>query len=199
MNKPNHRLKGKIRDKVKQVILIEGTPEVLYNIKKHKIAIIKFNNKSYRLDIPTELINELKKLKTIDIIESTRTAKSFKPIPIQGLGHRTTTRAVNGNSHITVGGADENQLIERVQIIRDYLTSLGITTTERCHWVCSTDKAKISNEYSYPHKLTDTPDLNKDTLKTIETKASEKKEMSAHTKSLRDINLKIIKDQEKNL
>ncbi len=191
MSKINHKLKGRIRDKVKQVILIEGIPEVLYTIRKHKVAVIKFNNKSYILDIPTDLMNELKKLQTIKVSESTRSSKQFKPLIIPGLGNRTTTKAVNGNTHITIGGADEEQLTERIQIIRDYLTSLGIDNTERCHWTCTVDKAKPDTDYSYPHKL---PDTNELTIQTIEKKVSEKKEMSSHTKHLRDIHMKLIEE-----
>ena len=199
MNKINHKLKGRIRDKVKQVILIEGIPEVLYRIRESKVVVIKFKGKSYRLDIlPNDLVYELKKLKTIEVKSSTRKSKVFKPLLIPGLGHRTTIRAVNGNTHITIGGIDENQLTERIQKIRDHLISLGITTTERCHWVCSTDKAKPNTDYSYPHKLSDTPDLNDTTLNTIKEKVKEKEtkktEMSPHTKSLRDIALKSIKE-----
>lgn len=171
MTKEAHHLKGRIRDKVKQVILIDGIPEILYNIRTSRVAVIKFNNKSYRLDIPTDLVNELKKLQTIEVTESTRSSKTFKPIVIPGIGHRTTFKAVNGNTHVTVGGRDENQLSERIQIVRDYLVSLGITTTERCHWVCSTDKAKDKEK---PENV-----------------------MSDHTKSLRELHLKLIKDQEK--
>lgn len=209
MNKATNSLRGRIRDKVKQVILIEGIPDVLYKIREHKVAVIKFNNKSYRLDVPDDLIKELKKLSTIEIKVSTRSSKQFKPIVIPGLGHRTTIRAVNGNTHITIGAADENQLSERIQIIREYLISLGITTTERCHWVCSTNKAKPNTDYSYPHKLPGEqrvpnwyastvasafPDKNKSTIETIEKKVDEKKEMSKHTKSLREIALKTIKE-----
>lgn len=194
MSKINNILKGRIRDSVKQVILIEGIPEILYKIREHKVAVIKFNNKSYRLDIPDDLIKELKKLSTIEIKASTRNAKSFKPILIPGIGHRTTIRAVNGNTHITVGGADETQLSERIQLVKEYLTQLGINSIERCHWVCSTDKAKLNINYSYPHNRTWNESVDNTTLKTIEEKVSEKKEMSSHTKLLRDIALKTIKE-----
>ncbi len=219
MSKQSNSLKGRVRDKVKQVILIEGIPKVLYRIRESKVVVIKFNNKSYRLDIPTELMNELKKLQTIEVSESTRKSKSFKPIVIPGLGHRTTVRAVNGNTHITIGGADENQLSERIQIIREHLTSLGIDNTERCHWVCSTDKAKPNTDYSYPHRVdrtwnesADNTTLNTEakvivsestrsskesadnTTLNIEAKVNKKKEMSSHTKSLHDIAVKTMKE-----
>ena len=200
MSKINHHLKGRIRDKVKQVILIDGIPEVLYKIREQKIAVIRFNNKNYRIDMPDDLINELKKLSTIEIKVSTRTSKSFKPLLIPGLGHRTTIRAVNGNTHITIGGADETQLAERIQIIRDHLTSLSITTTERCHWVCSTDKAKSNTDYTYPHKSSELRDrkiITKSDLKDFQRQAADqldKKEMSKKTKSLREIALKSIKE-----
>ncbi len=179
-----HHLKGKIRDSIKQVILIDGIPEALYTIKESKTTIVKFNGKKYRFDIPVELINELRKLQTIEIEESVRTSKKFKSIPIKGLGNRTTIRAVNGNTHITVGGADESQLAERIEIIKEYLASLDIKSIERCHWTCTVDKAKPNTDYQYTHKQ---PEPEKP-------KTPVKSEMSEKTKSLHDIALKAIKE-----
>jgi len=199
-----HHLKGKIRDKVKQVILIDGIPEVLYRIREHKTAIIKFNNKKYRLDIPDDLIKELKKISTIEIEVSTRNSKSFNPILIPRIGNRTSIKAVNGNTHITVGGSDEQQLTERIQMVKEYLASLGVNSIERCHWVCSTDKAKSNEKILRTESIVriKTPEQQqKITIPEAVIASTELKVtgMSEKTKSLRDIALKAIKKSEAKL
>lgn len=139
--KINNQLKGRIRDKVKQVLLIDGIPEVLYRIiEKPTIHIIIGNVTHNAGDMPKALVDELKKIPTIKIIETKRTSKKFYPLTIPSIGHRTTIRAINGNTHITIGAIDEQQLAERVEIIKEYLESKNIYSAQRCHWVCSIDK-----------------------------------------------------------
>lgn len=203
MTKNKNPLKGKIRDKVKRVILIDGVPKQLYDIRERNVVIIKLNGKSYRSEMSQELADELKKLPTLEITTKKRQSIRFKKLEVQGLGHRTSIRKINKNTHITIGASDEQQLYERVEKIKEYLSFLGINGIQKCHWVCSTEKGKMNEnnlnkekeEQSPVETKTITVDKNEhEKLTVIKNKESLKKEMSEKTKKLREIYFNIVNE-----
>lgn len=136
--------KGRIRDKVKRVLLIEGTPSVLYYKKERTFTELEINGKTFRLGvISNDLVEELKKIPSFKITTNKSERHYPAPIKIEGIGHRTTIRNVNGNTHIQVGAEDESQLEERVNKIKEYLLKNGVNVTERCGWICVIDKSKV--------------------------------------------------------
>lgn len=143
------KTKGGVRDKVKRVLLIEGTPSVLYRESERIFTSVKINNRIYRLGAVADgLIEELIKIPSFEV----RIDKSERSYPvtikINGIGNRATIRKVNGNTHIQVGAEDEEQLEERVNKIKEYLLKNGVEVKEKCGWVCVIDKSKV-RELSY--------------------------------------------------
>ena len=141
--------KGRIRDKVKRVLLIEGTPSVLYHKSERVFTELEINSKTFRLGVISELlVEELKKIPSFKVTEVKGERSYPAPIRIEGIGQRTTIRKVNGNTHIQVGAEDESQLEERVNKIKEYLSKNGVNVTEKCGWICVLDKSKV-RELSY--------------------------------------------------
>lgn len=143
--------KGSIRDKAKRVLIIDGTPSFLYHKSERIFTKVGVNGHEYRLgSINENFIEELKKVPSFKVTEE----KSERTYPISlnnmvdGVGNRTTIRKINGNTHIIVGAEDEVQLESRINKIKEFLSSNGISVTEKCGWICVIDKSKV-RELSY--------------------------------------------------
>ncbi len=132
--------KGRIRDTVKQVLLIEGTPSFLYKGRERTLVDIKVDGHTYKLGMLGSFVNELRDIPKFEIVEHRITKYYPATIDLKGIGNRMTMRKVNGNTHLTVGASDEKQLYERINLLKEYLSSNGVDVKERCHWVCSIDK-----------------------------------------------------------
>ncbi len=181
--------KGRIRDKVKQVLLIEGTPSCLYTETKRVYTSVEVSGEIYKLGAVTDnFVRELEKIPSFKVVKIEAIRRHPVSIKLKGVGHRTIIRTVNNNTHIQVGAPDEVQLAQRVEMLKTYLDINGVNVTERCHWVCSFDK-KEDNK---------TGEIVTVNVPIVETKEQEtdRKEMSEKTKSLRDIAINAKKKNE---
>ena len=175
----------KLRNTAKQSMLISGQPDFLYRYKEVKETFIIFDKKKKSIGNISDDIHltlcDLAKGTNVKIIRETKTKRSpatsiegFTSISIQK--HKKDTMLI-------VPAADEAALIEKISKLKELLESNGAITQERCNWICIADKGKlqVSNEEI----------INKEQIvKTLNPKT----EMSSHTKSLRDIALKSIKE-----
>lgn len=144
LRKRSNVLKGKVRDKVKRVLLIDGTPSALYYKKEKTLYTLEIGAEKFKIgDIGERLSKELEN--HYIVLKRTSVRDVPKPIEIKSIGHRTTIRKVNGNTHITIGGSDEAQLNERIQLVKEFLESKGVKITERCHWVCDIDSKPVTS------------------------------------------------------
>lgn len=195
--------KGRIRDTVKQVLLIDGTPSFLYKGRERTLVDIKVSGHTYKLGMLGTFVNELRDIPKFEIIE--RKITKYYPITIdlKGIGHRMTMRKVNGNTHITVGASDEKQLYERINLLKEYLRVNGVDVKERCHWVCAIDKKEeIKKENNVQPVLSEhqnnnlkKEELNTNPISTTTSSVGSKKELNEHTKSLREIAIRAVKNR----
>lgn len=139
-----------VRNKFRQILLIEGHPDFLYKSDKRSVFIIKIGVKSYNLGtIHTDLHEHLRKIpdSVVEIRENNH--MSTKEIPVLKGLH---IRKAGSNTTIEVSAPTEKLLFDKIEFLRDFLEKKGVPITERCSWVCTIDKGKqesTSNEESY--------------------------------------------------
>ena len=200
----------KLRNTAKQSILISGQPDFLYRYKEIKETFIYFDDKKKSLGRLSDEVHlalcDLAEESAINITRETNTKRSpvtsiegFPSISIQK--HKKDTMLV-------VPAADEAALMEKISKLKELLESKGAVTQERCNWMCVADKGKvqISNdeiikaESIIKIKSPEPEDrkiITESDLKDFQHQAIDqlgKKQMSSHTKHLRDIALKSIKE-----
>ncbi len=180
-----------IRNGSKQSILILGQSELLYFEKEVKETFILLNGEKISIGAISDKVHialeDLAKGKETKIIRETKTVK--RPVcSIEGFTNISVQKHKK-DTMIVVPAYDESTLIEKVNKLKEYLESKGVVTQERCNWMCVVDKGKVevSNE-----EILKNEQIVKTSL-SLNNKV-EKKEMSDHTKSLRNIALKAIKE-----
>ncbi len=207
-DQPKFPVPRTLRNTAKQSILISGQPDFLYRYKEIKETFIVFDGKKKSIGNISDDIHltlcDLAKGTDVRIIRETKSKRSpatsiegFTSISIQK--HKKDTMLV-------VPASDEASLMKKVSELKELLELKGAMTQERCNWICIADKGKVqvSNKeilqiesiakIPVQKEPIDTNNLNDLTIKTIEAKVNEKKEMSSHTKSLHDIAIKTMKE-----
>ncbi len=130
-----------LRNKVKQVILIQGKPENLFKKKEVKSYTLKFKDKEIKLGhVSEDLINTIKDMNKYAIITS-KLEEKLSPLSIPEFPGLVFGKSGN-NTTITIASDTEENLAVKVNNFTEHLLKQGIITSERCHWVCAFDKAK---------------------------------------------------------
>lgn len=132
-------LKG-IRNKFRQVLLIEGQPDFLYKNGKRNVVDLKIDGKTYKLgSVHSDLYEHLKKIPDCIVDVRAVDTMSTSGIPILKGLH---IRKAGSNTTIEMSAPTEKSLFDKVNFLRDYLEEKGVPVTERCSWVCTIDKGK---------------------------------------------------------
>jgi hypothetical protein len=192
------------RNKVKQVILIEGHPESIFYDKQVEVCSIKLHKGYLKLgSIGTDKVRELRELLSKRVVLETKTKRHSRKIP--GVLSIKTTK---NSTSLTIGAADQEILDRRV---REVAELLGAPVQERCKWVCEIDKGKgreqVSEVQAYDIVGTPQPQATVEEGLTkphgaqqpalIEARVVKPTEgMSKRTLQLREIALKAIKETE---
>ncbi len=169
------------RNKVKQVILIEGHPDTVFYNKQVDVCSIKLHKGYLRLGhVGTDKVEGLRALLGKRVMLETKTKRHSRRI--QGVLSIKTTRT---STSLTIGAVDQEALDRRV---REVAGLLGAPVQERCKWVCEIDKGK-DRQQAYNLAAPQPEPIEKEPV--MPTKG-----MSERTLQLRAIALKVIKETE---
>lgn len=185
------------RNKVKQVILIEGHPESIFYNKDVEMCSIKLHKGYLRLgSLGVNKIKELRALLGKRVVLETRTRRCRRGIP-----DVVSIKTTKTSTSLTIGAVDQEALDKRVMKIAELL---GTPIQERCKWVCEIDKGKDTQQAydlaaplqtttkkkaTKPEAILQPEPIEKEPVKPI-------KEMSKRTLQLREIALNAIKETE---
>lgn len=127
------------RNKVRQVVLVDGHPDCIFETKPRPVITIKHGNTVIKIGcIGPEKIAGLKGIPGIEVIEELKSHKHAKKLP-SVIAVKTTKTS----TQLTVAAVDKEALDEAVGYLANYLLANGgIDIHERCQWVCTIDKGK---------------------------------------------------------
>lgn len=126
------------RNKVRQVVLVDGHPDCIFETKPRPVITIKHGDTVIKLgSIGPEKTAGLKKIPGIEVIEELKPHKHAKKLPSVLYVKTTGT-----STQLTVAAVDKEALDEAVGNLANYLSKNGIDIHERCQWVCTIDKGK---------------------------------------------------------
>lgn len=126
------------RNKVRQVVLVEGHPDCIFETKPRAVITIKHGDTVIKLgNIGPEKIADLKGIPGIEVIEELKPHKHARKLP-SVIAVKTTKTS----TQLTVAAIDKGALDEAVGTLANYLSENGIDIHERCQWVCTIDKGK---------------------------------------------------------
>ena len=172
------------RNTVKQSMLISGQPTFLYRKKEVKETFIVFDKKKKSLGAISDDIHlalcDLAKGADIKIIREIKSV--IKPVSSVDGFPSLSIQKHKKDTMIVIPAANEATLMIKVSKLKELLESKGAITQERCNWICIVDKGKS--------QITDDELLQKESIIKVP-------EMSEKTKSLRNIAMKSVKEQEK--
>ncbi len=137
-----HKIR-ELRNKCKQVILIQGQPECLFEEKESVNYLIQIDGKFWNLGKLGKTIVDYLKKKGCEISEAHQ--KVSRPHGIPGF-RGLLVQKNNSDTRLQVSAPTETALQESIALISNYLSNQGVKLTERCHWVCTFDKAKDKPE-----------------------------------------------------
>lgn len=128
-----------LRNKCKQVVLLEGHPDCLFEEREAINYWLKARGKKYNLGkLGKPLATYLKTLGA-EIEEQRKTYQ--RPCGIPGFVG-LIVRKSGANTTMQISAPTEEILQAQVSGVAEYLSKNDIQLTERCHWVCTFDKAK---------------------------------------------------------
>lgn len=126
------------RNKVRQVVLVEGHPDCIFETKPRLVITIKHGDTVIPLgNMGPEKVKGLKAIPGIQVIEELKPHKRARKLPSVLYVKTTGT-----STQLTVAAVDRPALDKAVGDIANYLLSNGIKIHERCQWVCTIDKGK---------------------------------------------------------
>ncbi len=132
---------ARARNKVKQVILIQGKPAQLFKTSERKAYTLKFKEKTIKLGYCSEeLVETLLDMNKYASITAVSKQK-YTSVEIPDFPGLVFGRSGN-NTTITVGSDTEENLNIKVENLTKYLITQGVIPQDRCHWICDMDKAK---------------------------------------------------------
>lgn len=130
------------RNKVRQVVLVDGHPGCIFETKNRVSITIKYrlNDKEIIIrlgSIGPDKVNGLKQIPGIEVIEELKPYRRSKRLP-SVIAVKTTKTS----TQLTVAAIDQEALDRAVGNIARFLAENGSDIHERCQWVCKIDKGK---------------------------------------------------------
>lgn len=133
------------RNKVKQVVLVNGHPNCIFEEKQVSSCSLIFPEGTIKMgNIGHGVAERLKKAlngSSVELKEENKTKR--RAIKLPGVLSVKTTPT---NTLLTVGAESEESLNERVNNIHEYLSKYDVGIQERCHWICTIDKKDTPTE-----------------------------------------------------
>lgn len=142
------------RNKARQVVLVDGHPDCIFETKPRAVITIKHGDTVIKLgNIGPEKIAGLKGIPGIEVIEELKPHKHARK-----LSSVIAVKTTKTSTQLTVAAIDKEGLDKAVGNLADYLSENGIDIHERCQWVCTLDKGKpaetVQPEHSSVHAST---------------------------------------------
>lgn len=144
-----------VRNKFKQVLFIEGHPDILYMHKLRYMTTLNIGKQTFSLGVINSSLHEhLRKIPDSELIvsekqtEKTRGIDGFTGLHIRKAGENTT---------IEVSAESEEALFNKILKLRSNLEKNNVPITERCSWVCTVDKGKEIDSNAIKSNVTDAP------------------------------------------
>lgn len=127
------------RNKVRQVVLVDGHPDCIFETKPRTVITIKHGDTVIKMgNIGPEKIAGLKGIPGIEVIEELKPHKHAKKLP-----SIIAVKTTKTSTQLTVAAVDKEALDKAVGNLANYLLANGgIDIHERCQWVCTLDKGK---------------------------------------------------------
>jgi len=126
------------RNKVRQVVLVDGHPDCIFETKPRTVITIKHGSTVIKMgNIGPEKIAGLKGIPGIEVIEELKPHKHAKKLP-----SIIAVKTTKTSTQLTVAAVDKEALDKAVGNLANYLSENGIDIHERCQWVCTLDKGK---------------------------------------------------------
>jgi len=130
------------RNKVKQVVLVNGHPNCIFEEIQVSSCSLKFPAGTIKLGNigqgVAERLKEALKGSVVELKEENKTKR--RAIKLPGVLSVKTTPT---NTLLTVGAETEESLNVRVNNIHEYLSKYDVDIQERCHWICTIDKKEL--------------------------------------------------------
>ena len=149
------RKKG-VRNKFKQVLLIEGHPDILYTHSMRSMAILNIGEQTFNIGaVSKDLYEHLKKIPNSELVisevrlERTVGVEGFIGLHVRKAGENTT---------IEVSAESEDALSKKISKLKNRLEENGVPITERCSWVCTVDKGREHVQNAIKSDVTNTPE-----------------------------------------
>lgn len=134
------------RNRARQVVLVEGHPDCIFETKPRIVITIKHEDTVIPLgNMGPEKVKGLKAIPGIEVIEELKPHRRAKKLP-SVLYIKTT----GTSTQLTVAAVDKNALDRAVGNLSDYLAKNGLEIHERCQWVCTIDKGKPAEDPVQP-------------------------------------------------
>lgn len=133
------------RNKVKQVVLVNGHPNCIFEEIQVSSCSLKFPAGTIKMgNIGQGVAERLKEALKGSVVELKEENKAKRrSIKLPGVLSVKTTPT---NTLLTVGAETEESLNARVNNIHEYLSKYDVDIQERCHWICTIDKKKELKE-----------------------------------------------------
>jgi len=130
------------RNKVRQVVLVDGHPDCIFEKKNRASVTIKYKSNDKEIviklgNIGPNKVDGLKQIQGIEVIEELKLSRRSRRLP-SVIAVKTTKTS----TQLTVAAVDEATLNEAVGDLAGYLSENGVAVHERCQWVCKLDKGK---------------------------------------------------------
>lgn len=126
------------RNKVRQVVLVDGHPNCIFETKPRTVITIKHGSTVIKMgSIGPKKIAGLKGIPGIEVIEELKPHKRARK-----LSSVIAVKTTKTSTQLTVAAIDKGALDKAVENLANYLSENGINIHERCQWVCSLDKGK---------------------------------------------------------
>ena len=130
--------KGRPKNKFRQVLLVEGRPTPLYRDNVRTKVSVTVDGVTHRLGyMSVTMINLLNRIPgaTVETV-SVNLPKTVSLKTVRGLH----IRKAKENTTIEVSAPTKEALADKIKCVVDELSDSGSEITERCSWVCTTDK-----------------------------------------------------------
>lgn len=133
------------RNKVKQVVLVNGHPNCIFEEIQVSSCSLKFPAGTIKMgNIGQGVAERLKEALKGSVVELKEENKAKRrAIKLPGVLSVKTTPT---NTLLTVGAESEESLNKRVNNIHEYLSKYDVDIQERCHWICTIDKKDNSGD-----------------------------------------------------
>lgn len=127
------------RNKVERVLLIQGKPDFLYEIKPQTYYSVKETDGKITPigKVGDHVVKLLAKIPGAEIIKEKKEEKRTKRPT--GYGIKSIQQSGSGDTTVHISAPTEEELLKRIEVFEEFSLKNGYDIQERCLWVCKVD------------------------------------------------------------